>query len=274
MINTSHRVETIAPGVRRLLAPNASMMTGPGTNTWLLGDPPVAVLDPGPRLPAHIDAILAAAPALEAIFVTHTHPDHSPAAAPLAARTGARLIGRPPPGDGLQDGSFVPDAVPVRDEIFTVGSVSLRAIDTPGHASNHVCWLLEGERLLFSGDHILEGVTPVILVPDGDMAAYLEALVRLKAYDPRAIAPGHGGVLDAPLHEIDRVIAHRLAREARVLAALVTLRRATLDDLLAPVYTDVPRERHGLARMTLEAHLRKLERDGHITHEGNEWHAG
>ena len=182
----------IAPGVQRLLAPNASMMTGPGTNTWLLGDPPVAVLDPGPDIPSHVEAILAAAPRLETIFVTHTHPDHSPAAATLKARCGARLVGRPAPRDGRQDEHFVPDVIPARDGIFAAGSLRLRAIDTPGHASNHVCWLLEGAGLLFSGDHILEGVTPVIPVPDGDLAAYLEALERLKRYPLRAIAPGHG----------------------------------------------------------------------------------
>ncbi len=263
----------IAPGVQRLLAPNASMMTGPGTNTWLLGDPPVAVLDPGPDIPSHVEAILAAAPSLESIFVTHTHRDHSPAATPLKARTGARLIGRPAPRDGLQDERFVPDAVPARDEIFTAGGLRLRAIDTPGHASNHVCWLIEGDGLLFSGDHILEGVTPVILVPDGDLSAYLEALERLKTYPLRAIAPGHGRLIIEPLREIDGVIAHRLRREAKVIAALAARGTATLDELLGPVYADVPLNRHGLARMTLEAHLIKLERDGRATRSGTGWHA-
>jgi len=263
---------SIAPGVARVLAPNPSMMTGPGTNTWLLGDPPVAVLDPGPDIPSHVEAILAAAPRLETIFVTHTHRDHSPAATTLKARSGARLVGRAPPRDGLQDERFVPDAVPARDEIFAAGGLRLRAIDTPGHASNHVCWLLEGDGLLFSGDHVLEGVTPVILVPDGDLAAYLDALERLRHYPLRAIAPGHGRLIGEPLREIDRVIAHRLAREAKIVAALAARGAATLDELLVPVYADVPADRHALARMTLEAHLIKLEREGRAARDGTLWH--
>ncbi len=264
---------SIAPGVQRLLAPNASMMTGPGTNTWLLGEPPVAVLDPGPAIASHVEAILAAAPRLETIFVTHTHPDHSPAAAVLQARTGARLVGRAPPADGRQDDTFVPDVVPSRDEIFHAGELRLRAIDTPGHASNHVCWLLEGAACLFSGDHILEGVTPVIPIPDGDLGAYLEALTRLKSYPLRAIAPGHGRVIPDAYGEIERVIAHRLHREAKIVAALENLREATLEELLVPVYADVPRDRHMLARLTLEAHLIKLERDGRAMRDGTRWHA-
>jgi len=267
------RAESIAPGVHRVLAPNASMMTGPGTNTWLLGDPPVAVLDPGPALAAHVDAILAAAPRLETIFVTHTHPDHSPAVQALKAATGARVIGRRAPRDGLQDETFVADLEPARDELFAIGQLRLRAIDTPGHASNHVCWLLEGERLLFSGDHILEGVTPVILVPDGDMAAYLEALARLKGYAPRAIAPGHGRVMHEAPAVIDALVAHRLARERKVRSALGARGRATLDELLGPVYADVPVQRHALARLTLEAHLIKLERDGRAARDGEYWRA-
>lgn len=262
----------IAPGVERLLAPNASMMTGPGTNTWLLGDPPVAVLDPGPDIPSHVAAILAAAPRLETIFVTHTHPDHSPAAAALKAQSGARLVGRPAPRDGRQDERFAPDAIPVRDEVFAAGGLRLRAIDTPGHASNHVCWLLEGDGLLFSGDHILEGVTPVIPIPDGDLSAYLESLERLKRYPLRAIAPGHGRVIAEPVREIDRVIAHRLLREAKVVAALLERGPATLDELVAPVYRDVPADRHSLARLTLEAHLIKLEHEGRAARDGSVWH--
>jgi glyoxylase-like metal-dependent hydrolase (beta-lactamase superfamily II) len=266
----------VAPGVQRLLAPNASPLTGPGTNTYLLGDPPLAVLDPGPAIPVHVAAIERCAPHLETIFVTHTHADHSPAARVLATRTGARLVGRPPPRDGRQDETFRPDQVPARGERFDIAGMRLLAIDTPGHASNHVCYLLErvgleSEGLLFSGDHVLDGVTPVILAPDGDMAAYLDSLRRLRELPLRAIAPGHGRVLQDPTAVIDGVIAHRERREAKVLAVLGSLGRATLDQLLPRVYDDVRRELHPLARLSLEAHLVKLEREGRCGREEADW---
>jgi glyoxylase-like metal-dependent hydrolase (beta-lactamase superfamily II) len=259
----------VAPGVQRLLAPNASPLTGPGTNTYLLGDPPVAVLDPGPAIPEHLAAIERCVPALETVFVTHTHPDHSPAAHSLATRSGARLVGRPPPRDGRQDLTFRPDQIPARSQRFEVAGVQLVAIDTPGHASNHVCYLSDG--VLFSGDHVLDGVTPVILAPDGDMAAYLDSLRRLRELPLRAIAPGHGHVLQDPIAVIDGVIAHRERREAKVLSVLGSLVRATLDELLPRVYDDVRRELHPLARLSLEAHLIKLEREGRCGREGADW---
>lgn len=266
----------IAPGVARLIAPNASPLTGPGTNTYLLGDPPRAVLDPGPADAAHLAAIRAAAPALELAIVTHTHPDHSPAARPLAAAGRVRQIGRTPPADGRQDPSFRPDHVPQREERIAIpdSDLTLRAIDTPGHASNHVCYLLEPHGLLFSGDHVLDGVTPVILAPDGDMAAYLDSLRRLRALPLRAIAPGHGRLLPEPQRVIDGVIAHRERREAKVLARLQAAQVLARDELLARVYDDVPPALHGLARFSLEAHLIKLEREGRCRREGDRWHAG
>jgi glyoxylase-like metal-dependent hydrolase (beta-lactamase superfamily II) len=263
----------IAPGVRRLVAPNASMMTGPGTNTYLLGEPPSAVLDPGPDDPAHLEAILAVVPRPEQVFVTHTHRDHSPLAARLASSHGARLIGRRPPGDGRQDLSFVPSQEPQRDEVFDVGGLRLRAIDTPGHASNHVCWLLEAESLLFTGDHLLDGVTPVILAPDGDMADYLESLQRLRGYTLGRLAPGHGRVLGSPHEVIDQVVAHRLRREAMVAEALAAAREAGLDELVAVVYRGLGAELQRFARLSLLAHLIKLGRDGRARQAGERWHA-
>ena len=263
----------IAPGVQRLVAPNASPMTGPGTNTYLLGDPVWAVIDPGPDDDAHLAAIEAAAPALRTIFVTHTHRDHSPLARRLAAATRAEIVGREAPQDGRQDTGFVPHRQPLPDEVFRHQGDALQAIHTPGHASNHVCYLLQGRAMLFSGDHILDGVTPVILAPDGDMADYLAALRDLRGRPIERIAPGHGRVLDAPVAVIDAVIAHRLRREALILQALRAVRRSDAPSLVAAVYHDTPQSLHGMARLTLEAHLIKLEREGQVRRERDLWHA-
>jgi glyoxylase-like metal-dependent hydrolase (beta-lactamase superfamily II) len=267
----------VAPGVWRIVAPNASPMTGPGTNSYLLGDPPTAILDPGPDEPAHLEALLALAPGVDTVFVTHTHMDHSPAATRLSESTGARLVGRAAPGDGRQDLSFRAQHAPLRDELFAIGALRLRAIDTPGHASNHVCYLLEDSGLLFSGDHVLEGVTPVILAPDGDLAAYLDALQRLKGYALEAIAPGHGRLMTQPQAVIDGVIAHRGRREAMVIAALGALGAgtgaATMDALLDTVYAGLDPALRRFARATLEAHLIKLEREGRAHRDSEGWHA-
>lgn len=267
----SGRLERVTPTVQRLLAPNASLMTGPGTNTYLLGDPVAAIIDPGPDDPRHIEAMRAAAPDVRTIFVTHTHRDHSPAAMTLRSLTGAHVIGRTPPRDGRQDETFRADQEPHDTEVFPLGERQLRAIATPGHASNHVCYLLEPDGLLFSGDHVLDGVTPVILAPDGSMAAYLQSLARLREYALSAIAPGHGRLLEHPHEVIDAIVEHRLARERKVISRLVSLRVASTPELLVRVYDDVSVELHPYARLSLEAHLIKLTQDGVVSRDGERW---
>jgi glyoxylase-like metal-dependent hydrolase (beta-lactamase superfamily II) len=266
------KLVALAPGVRRIVAGNAGLMTGPGTNTYLLGTREIAVLDPGPDDAQHLQAILAAAEGgIRWIIVTHTHRDHSPLAAELARRSGAPLIGLPPPHDGRQDDSFVPSQLPADGERLRLGEHSLIAIHTPGHASNCVCYLLEGERLLFTGDHVLEGVTPVILAPDGDMSAYLSSVDKLAAYDFERIAPGHGGVIQDGKMALAALRAHRMRREQKALRALRAMGTATLDSLTPAVYDDVPVDRHNWARLTLEAHLIKLARDRLVTEDGGVW---
>ncbi|HTV98161.1 MAG TPA: MBL fold metallo-hydrolase [Steroidobacteraceae bacterium] len=261
---------SLAPGVRRLRAPNAGLMTGSGTNTYLLGDREVAVLDPGPDDGTHLRNILAQAGGqIRYVVATHTHRDHSPLAAALKRATGARLIGLPPPADGRQDEGFRPDIQPRDGETLDLGEVSLLAIHTPGHASNCVCYLLPPARMLFTGDHVLGGVSPVILPPDGLMGAYIDSLDKLGRFDFEHIAPGHGEVMGRGKRVVAMLKAHRMARESKVLRCLAD--GARLDELVPRVYDDVPPDRHSWARLTLEAHLIKLEREGRIAERGGVW---
>ena len=262
----------LAPQVRRLVAGNAGLMTGPGTNTYLLGEREIAVLDPGPMNTPHLNCILESAGApIRWILTTHTHSDHSPLARELSSRTGARLIGMPPPHDGRQDTTFTPEHIPGDGEALTLGDLRLIAIRTPGHASNCVCYLMESARLLFTGDHVLEGVSPVILPPDGDMTAYLDSIAKLGGLSFDRIAPGHGGVIEEAHRTLDMLRKHRLMREAKVVTALREAGRADIAALTPRVYDDVPPDRHSWARLTLEAHLIKLLREKRVEDHGGIW---
>jgi glyoxylase-like metal-dependent hydrolase (beta-lactamase superfamily II) len=266
------KAHSLARGVRRIVAGNAGMMTGPGTNTYLLGEAQIAVLDPGPDDAPHLESILNAAGApIRWILVTHTHRDHSPLAAELARRTGATLIGLPPPGDGRQDESFVPQHEPADGERLMLGDLELTAIHTPGHASNCMCYFLARERLLITGDHVLEGVSPVILPPDGNMGDYLNSIDKLFAYDFEKIAPGHGDLMDQGKKVLEALRAHRLAREDKVLRNLGRLQEASLDALIPVVYDDVPADRHQWARLTLQAHLLKLAQEARVSELNGIW---
>lgn len=250
--------------VTRLTAANPGMMTGPGTNTYLVGgDGPLAVIDPGPADEAHVARILeAGAGRIRWILTTHTHRDHSPAAAALKAATGAALLGRRAPAGASQDADYAPDREPADGERIDCGAFTLRAVHTPGHASNHLCYLLEDTRMLFTGDHVMQGSTVVINPPDGDMRAYLASLERLLAEDIAIIAPGHGYLIGAPHREVRRLIAHRLGREAKVAAALQRLGEPTLEELVPVVYEDAPPRLHAVAARSLAAHLDKLLAEG------------
>ncbi|HJV68349.1 MBL fold metallo-hydrolase [Ideonella sp.] len=268
--------------VTRITCANGSVMTGPGTNTYLVrapGGAEVTVIDPGPddaHTEAHLQAVLgAAAPGrIVRIVTTHTHKDHSPGARRLAELTGAPVIGRVADHGEWQDTAFAPRHMPIDGERIVLGAgATLRAVATPGHASNHVCWLLEEEGLLFTGDHVMQGSTVVINPPDGDMATYLASLDKLLALDGlRWFAPGHGFLMAEPQAEVRKLIAHRLGREAKVAAALRAAGAASAEALVPTVYGDVPSARHGIAARSLTAHLIKLAADGRARRDGDLWH--
>ena len=266
------QLTTLAPGVRRLIAPNASMMTGPGTNTYLLGQQEIAVIDPGPAMQIHVDEIVRRAGApIRWILVTHTHPDHSPAAAALAEQTGAQRLGRAPPQGRHQDASFQPDRVLSDSDTFTTNEFELQAVHTPGHASNHLCYLHRGLHWLFTGDHIINGSTVVIDPPDGNMGDYLRSLERLKELQLEVIAPGHGELLMGPYDAIDWLIRHRKQREAKIVAALERNPNSTSRQLVAEVYADVDEKLHELAEHSLLAHLIRLEEELQAKMENGRW---
>jgi glyoxylase-like metal-dependent hydrolase (beta-lactamase superfamily II) len=258
---TPGHVVALSPVVRRVLAPNPNIMTGPGTNTYLVGNDEIAVIDPGPDdHEEHLDVVAAAgAGRIRWILVTHTHSDHSPGAAGLKARTGAEVLGFDE-RDGFVPDRSIGDGHVVSDAGHTF---RLRALHTPGHASNHLCYMLDGERVLFSGDHIMSGSTVVIAPPDGDMATYLHSLALVGKLDMSAIFPGHGDVIGDAKGKVAEYTAHRLAREAAIVAELAAAPApVSVEDLVTTIYVGVKAELLPIARFSVWAHLRKLAADG------------
>ena len=251
-------VKVLSQRVRRIVAPNPGPMTGPGTNTYVVGENDLVVVDPGPAEPSHIDAILnCVGDRLRYVACTHTHPDHSPAAAVLADTTGATLVGRTTADDRHQDLSFQPASQIEDDDCVTGEGWTLRAIRTPGHVDNHVCYLLDEEGVVFAGDHIMNGSTVVIVPPGGNMAHYIASLRRLLDYDVKVVAPGHGELIPDCRGEVENLVRHRLLREAKVVGALSD-QAQSLDDLVVTVYDDVDPMMHEWAKLSLLAHLIKL----------------
>jgi glyoxylase-like metal-dependent hydrolase (beta-lactamase superfamily II)/8-oxo-dGTP pyrophosphatase MutT (NUDIX family) len=261
--------------VQRLTAPNAGFMTGPGTNSYLVGDAHTGyiAIDPGPDDTGHIQRLWQAAGGdIRLIVCTHSHPDHSPGARPLQALCGGKppIVGLPSLPTARANSAFAPDRTLQDQELLALagrapeGEIThtLRVIHTPGHAANHLCLLLQEDGLLFSGDHILNGSTTVIDPPDGDMTAYLDSLDRLDAAcaagDAHFILPAHGHVLGQARQVIAQLKAHRLAREAKVLAAMQAVPGGDLDDWVPLAYDDVPPGVWPLAKRSMLAHVQRL----------------
>ncbi|HWL42684.1 MAG TPA: MBL fold metallo-hydrolase [Ilumatobacter sp.] len=278
-------VEQVSPSVRRVIAENPSKYTYRGTGTYIVGSGDVAVIDPGPVLDSHRDALAAALAGerVRAICVTHCHTDHSPLAAWLAAETGAPTFAfgphregadaPPPDADGDEhtesiEWSFRPDVVIGDSELAASGGRgdsrwTLRAVHTPGHTPNHLCFALAEESTLFTGDHVMGWSTTVVSPPDGDMAAYLESLRKVAGRDDAVLWPTHGPSVTSPGGYLDFLIEHRLDRERQILA-LVEGGTTEVGDIVAVLYADVDPALHEPAARSVQAHLHKLRADGRL----------
>jgi glyoxylase-like metal-dependent hydrolase (beta-lactamase superfamily II) len=238
--------------VIRVLAPNPGIRELEGTNTWIVGDQPALVIDPGPDDPGHLAEVARTAGSVGAIALTHDHPDHAPGALPLAATTGARVFAAKPAEamERIRDGEQV-----------STGSVSLAVVATPGHTPDHVAFFDARTGSLFTGDAVLGRGTSVIDPPEGDLAAYLRSLRRMRELGPRTIYPGHGPVVLRAVAKLDEYLDHRTMREEQILTALSDATR-TPEELVTEIYADYPPELHELAARSVLAHLLKLEVEG------------
>ena len=274
------RIETVHPLVRRLLAPNPSPFTYTGTQTYIVGRGEVAVIDPGPDLPDHVEAIREAlgGERVKAIICTHTHRDHSPASRPLAAATGAPVVGCAPlaleddgpRSDAAFDAFYVPDRILGDGESVEGESWTLRAVATPGHTSNHICLALPEAEALFTGDHVMGWSTTVVAPPDGDMADYMASLDRLLARGDRIYFPAHGPAVEDPRGHVRRLIEHRRGRERQILAHLEA-GEGRIPAMVEDMYRDVDPRLHPAAGRSVLAHLIDLEARGLALRRGETW---
>tara|TARA_X000000368_G_C23037066_1_gene715043 strand:- start:1160 stop:1957 length:798 start_codon:yes stop_codon:yes gene_type:complete len=257
--------------VKKITAPNPGVFTGGGTNTYLVGREDLTLIDPGPNIKEHIDEIIRVGEnKIKRILVTHTHTDHSPAALPISKVLDVPMYGRLIDGESSwEDETFIPDVILNDADIIKTDEYTLEVIHTPGHASNHLCFLIKELNCLITGDHIMEGSTVVIGPPDGNMADYLESLNKLFKYKIDCLAPGHGNFMYEPKKVIESIIRHRLSREAKVLRRLEDVGDIDLESLTAIVYDDVPEQLHPIAKFSLEAHLLKLLNEGVIKKDNN-----
>ena len=272
-------VEQVSPLIRRIIAPNPSAFTFHGTGSYIVGRDRVAVIDPGPALGDHIDALLGALDGEEIshILVTHTHMDHSPAARPLQAAKGGVVLAYGRHGSGkidagykVEEGAdmqFAPDAELRHGDVIDGAGWSLESVHTPGHTSNHLCYQLREEKALFSGDHVMGWSTSIISPPDGDMSDYMASLRLLLDRDDAVYWPTHGPAIPDPKPFVRSYIAHREHREQQILACL----RAGIDRIgamVAEMYTDIPSAMHGAAARSVFAALIHLERTGWVVSDG------
>jgi len=274
------KLEELEPGIARVLAHNPSAFTYYGTQTYLIGVDEVAVIDPGPDLPEHLDALEAAIAGrpVAAIMCTHTHRDHSPAARPLAERTGAQIIGCAPlaletvgpRADASFDGDYAADRVLEDGEKLEVGGEPVTAVATPGHTSNHLCFAYRSA--LFSGDHVMGWSTTVVFPPDGDMAAYMASLAKLRRREDRVYYPAHGPAVANPQQYVRHLAGHRMQREKQILGLVGEQARA-IPDIVANAYPGLDSRLIVAAGGSVLAHLIDLECRGLVERQGELWSA-
>ena len=272
------RLDHLEPGIARVLAHNPSAFTYYGTQTYLLGQDEVAVVDPGPALDEHVGALVQAVGgrAVVAICCTHTHRDHSPAARPLAEATGAPVVGCAPlaletvgpRADAAFDGDYAPDRVLADGDSIMVDGRALTAVTTPGHTSNHLCFAY-GDALL-TGDHVMGWSTTVVVPPDGDMAAYMASLDKLRAREDRIFYPAHGPPVAKPQQYVRGLIGHRMQREKQILR-LVGEKPRAIPDIVANAYPGLDPRLVVAAGGSVNAHLVDLEARGLVGREEDKW---
>ena len=273
-------LDPLEPGIARVLAHNPSAFTFTGTQTYFVGDAEVAVIDPGPDIPEHLDALIAGISGrpVAAILCTHTHRDHSPASRPLAELTGAPIIGcarlvlddAGPRADAAFDRDYAPDRVLEDGEAIEVDGRRLVAVATPGHTSNHLCFADEASGALFTGDHVMGWSTTVVFPPDGDMAAYMASLAKLQQRDDRIYYPAHGPAIDNPRQLVRGFIGHRMQRERQILSLLEAGPR-TITKIVAAAYPGLDPRLTIAAGGSVFAHLLDLEARGLVVRDGETW---
>jgi len=274
------KLDRLEPGIARVLAHNPSAFTYFGTQTYLIGDNEVAVVDPGPDLPEHLDALEQAigGRSVVAIMCTHTHRDHSPAAGPLAQRTGAPIIGCAPlaletvgpRADAAFDGDYQPDRVLEDGEALEIDGRTVTAVATPGHTSNHLCFAYEGA--LLTGDHVMGWSTTVVVPPDGDMAEYIRSLDKLRQRNDRIYYPAHGPAVTNPAQYVRHLVGHRMQREKQILGLVGEQARA-IPDIVANAYPGLDPRLVVAAGGSVLAHLVDLQKRGLVERDGESWTA-
>ncbi|HEY4548129.1 MAG TPA: MBL fold metallo-hydrolase [Pedomonas sp.] len=274
--------ETVSPLIRRVVAHNANPFTYTGTGTYIIGRGTVAIIDPGPDMPEHIEAVLKAVEGetVSHLVITHTHRDHSPAARPLKERLGAPIVGCAqvkgedgmPAAEEAVDWAYAPDTILAEGDTISGPGWTLEAIETPGHTSTHLCFALPEEKALFTGDHVMGWSTSVIAPPDGDMAAYMASLKKLLDRDDAIYYPTHGAPVENPRPFVRGLINHRRMREGQIMK-LLSDGPLSIPQMVEVLYVSTPKYLHAAAGRSVLAHLIDLEARGRVVRDGDVYSA-